>query len=60
MEKNRNEKWKMYAEYWNSCNLVKTKLLMNRIKKRRKINAIIDLIVVIVREKKWKFSPGFI
>jgi hypothetical protein len=39
---------------------VRTKLLVNWRNRRWKINAIISLLEVVIKEKKWKFSPDFI
>jgi hypothetical protein len=51
-KKKRNERWKEYASYWQNLNLIKTKLIVNWKKRRRRIDAIVNLLEVFLDKMK--------
>jgi hypothetical protein len=59
-KKRRNGRWKEYEEYWKELDLARTKLIINWKKRRRRINTIISLLKIFIREKKWEFNSGFV
>jgi hypothetical protein len=59
-KKRKGQRWKQYAEIFNNCKLVKTRLKVKWKKRRRRIDSIISLLKEFIREFGSKTKAGFI